>query len=133
MRHMYTDGKKLLASAITLYFMISIGFAPTVIAQDGSSEDTWVGPYVDKIRYVYINGSDPNDWYDEYRSQVQALIDGDIDVMTTQTHDPGDIEALRTAENVELVEFWRSACYDAKINCDRWPLNISAVRRAFHY
>ncbi|MFW9955459.1 MAG: ABC transporter substrate-binding protein, partial [Candidatus Thorarchaeota archaeon] len=25
------------------------------------------------------------------------------------------------------------ACYDAKINCDRWPLNISAVRRAFHY
>jgi ABC-type transport system substrate-binding protein len=112
--------------------MTSIFTFPGVVAQPETSSDNWVGPYLDKIQYIFVNGTNPNDWYDEYRSQIQALIDGEIDVMTTQAHDPEDVEALGTAANVELVKFWRSAAYDAKINCDRWPLNISDVRKALH-
>lgn len=104
---------------------------PAVIAQE-TDPDTWNGPYLDKIRYVYINGSNPLDPWDEFSAQIQPLIDGDIDVMTTQTKEPHEIESLQTAEYVEVVEFWRSATYDAKINCYRWPLNISGVRKALH-
>ncbi|MHA1908173.1 MAG: ABC transporter substrate-binding protein [Candidatus Thorarchaeota archaeon] len=124
-----TRFKKFLVTAITLYFMMSMCSVPTTVAQSVTLEDEWLGPYIDTIRYVYNNGSD---FWGNWVSQIQSLLDGDIDVMTTQAHEPSDIEALRTAENVELVKFWRSAAYDASINCDVWPLNISAFRKAFH-
>jgi ABC-type transport system substrate-binding protein len=124
--------KKLLISVVTLYFMMSIFTVPVVSANSDATTDNWIGPYLDKIRYVYINGSDPNNEFDDFSAPVQPLIDGEIDVMTTQLHVMEEIDTLRKAQNVKLVEFWRSGGYDATINCGRWPLNISGVRKAFH-
>ncbi|MFW9911767.1 MAG: ABC transporter substrate-binding protein [Candidatus Thorarchaeota archaeon] len=125
--------KKFMVSIIAFYFMLFLFLAPIAIAQPGANADTWMGPHLEKIRYVYLNISDPVDPdSDQFRAPIQALIDGDIDVMTTQAYLPDDIEALRTTPNVELVEFYRfSVCY-ADINCARWPLNISGVRKALH-
>ncbi|MFX0055616.1 MAG: ABC transporter substrate-binding protein [Promethearchaeota archaeon] len=125
--------KKFLVSIIALYFMLSIFLAAIAVAQPGANADTWIGPHLEKIRYVYLNISEPVDpYYDQFRAPVQALIDGEIDVMTTQAYLPDDIEALRTAPNVELVDFYRSAVCYASLNCDRWPLNISGFRKALH-
>jgi len=101
-------------------------------AQSEPSDDVWIGPYLNRIRYVAINGSDTDD---DYRAQVRALVDGDIDMMTTQTHDTDDIQTLRESENIERVDFWRSAVWELKINCQdsNWPFNISGVRKALHH
>lgn len=124
--------RKLLVMNVVAYFMISMCTVTAVAGQPLTTEDDWIGPYVDKIRYVCINGSGGED---DYSAQSRALIAGDIDMMTTQVHEVPVVQSLRESENVEFVSYRRSAVWPAYINCEdsNWPLNISGVRHALHY
>ncbi|MFW9850658.1 MAG: ABC transporter substrate-binding protein, partial [Candidatus Thorarchaeota archaeon] len=86
------------------------------------------GPFLDKIRYVYtaLDVSDPN------MGQVQALVDGDIDVMSAQIHIGEQFDLIVEAPNVEMSEFYWSGSYYTMLNCFKWPFNVSGFRKALH-
>ena len=68
--------KKPLVLLVALYFMMSMTMNPAVFAQPATDSDAWVGPYVDTIRYVYINGTFPKK-YERLKLNSMPLKPGD--------------------------------------------------------
>ena len=95
---------------------------PVPIQAQSMSSDLKSGPYVDKLLYkTIINGED----------QVQALIDGELDVL-------GDLDisaanTLAEASNIEISSTLRNGYGYISINCDKYPFNFTAFRRALAF
>jgi ABC-type transport system substrate-binding protein len=103
------------------FMMISPMF---VTAQTIPYEGSLVqGPFVDKIVYKEITGDD---------QQVLALINDETDMMSDML-DPTYLPQLDAAENVEAFPMVRNGFGHFTINNDKYPLNITALRRAFAY
>ena len=81
------------------------------------------GPYIDKLRFDVITQDD---------LQVLALQNDEIDLIDGFL-DPTFIPALEDAENIELTNVLRNGYGFVTINCERYPLNITAVRRAIAF
>ncbi len=81
------------------------------------------GPYIDKLRFDVITSDD---------LQVLALQNDEIDVIDSFL-DPTFIPALEVAENIQLTNVLRNGYGFVTINCDRYPLNYTAVRRAIAF
>jgi len=81
------------------------------------------GPYVDSVRYEVISQEDQT---------IQALQDGDIDLVGNQLHRTF-VPELEEAENIEIAETLRNGYGYLTINCRKYPFNITAFRRALAY
>jgi ABC-type transport system substrate-binding protein len=85
--------------------------------------DTYSGPYVDKVLYKVL-GSENN--------QVQALLDDEIDILGGPISD-GYYSTLDVASDVEVSSILRNGYGLITINCRDAPLNWTALRRAFAF
>ena len=81
------------------------------------------GPYVDKILYNIITQDD---------QQVLALQNNDIDLIGDMV-DPSFLPALEASEDIEIANVLRNGYGYVTINCAKYPLNITAFRRALAF
>ncbi|OLS29959.1 MAG: Periplasmic dipeptide transport protein precursor [Candidatus Thorarchaeota archaeon AB_25] len=85
--------------------------------------DLNVGPYVDKIVYIPIADSD---------LRILALQVG-YTVMDLTFFDPVHRPTLEADPDIDIYEAPRNGYGHLTINCDKYPLNISGLRRAFAF
>ena len=112
--------RKLHAILGLLVMLMLVGFSnPTANAM--MLDDVKVGPFVDKVVYKIISQND---------QQILALQSGEID-MIGDTVDPVYINGLEADADIEVVNHTRNGYGKFIINCDEFPLNITAFRRAF--
>ncbi|MFX1578802.1 MAG: ABC transporter substrate-binding protein, partial [Promethearchaeota archaeon] len=105
-----------------LIMLMLVGFSnPTTDAM--KLDDVKGGPYVDKVVYKVISQND---------QQILALQNDEVD-MIGDTVDPVYINALEADPNIEVVNHTRNGYGKFVINCDVYPLNITAFRRAFAF
>jgi peptide/nickel transport system substrate-binding protein len=81
------------------------------------------GPYVDMLRYQVIEGDD---------QQVLALINDQID-MIGDAVDPVYLPQLDAASNIMTTGILRNGYGQLIINCNQYPYNLTAFRRAFAF
>ncbi|MFX0056091.1 MAG: ABC transporter substrate-binding protein [Promethearchaeota archaeon] len=84
-------------------------------------DDVASGPYVDKLVYRTISSES---------SRVQALLDNEIDILDGPI-DFSYISTLNSSPEVELSSILRNGYGVYTINCAKYPLSISSLRRAF--
>lgn len=82
------------------------------------------GPYIDKMVFKV----QPNT-----EQQMLALINGEVDMIWESSIDTTYLPQLAAAEDVEAFGDWRNGFGFYEFNCDRYPLNITNVRRAYAY
>jgi len=104
-------------AALFMFMAISPMFAKAQTTVPGHYKN---GPYVDKIVFDVITQDD---------QQVLALQDDEIDMIDQQI-DPAFLDTLVEAENIEVVNVLRNGYGYVSINCAKYPLNITAFRRA---
>ncbi len=90
-------------------------------ALDGFSSKA--GPFLEHILYRVI----PDD-----QQQIQALLDDDIDLIG-DTVDISYIDALRESVDIDVDSTPRNGYGYFALNCAKYPLNITAFRRAFAF
>jgi ABC-type transport system substrate-binding protein len=81
------------------------------------------GLYVDTLNFTIIASED---------EQVLALLNDEIDLIGEMV-DPSFYQTLEEAEDVEVASVLRNGYGYLTINCDKYPLNITAFRRAFSF
>jgi ABC-type transport system substrate-binding protein len=82
-----------------------------------------VGPYVDKIVYDVIANQD---------QRIIALQNGDIE-MDSSFFDPVHLPEINADPEINVFTAVRNGYGHYTINCGKYPLNISGLRRAFAY
>ncbi|TXT57566.1 MAG: putative Dipeptide-binding protein DppE [Candidatus Thorarchaeota archaeon] len=88
-----------------------------------NSSMQYYGPYVDKITYKVITGDN---------AQVLALLDNEIDLVGDMI-DPSFLPQLEESEDIEIANVLRNGYGYFSINCDKYPFNITAFRRALAF
>ncbi|MFX0108149.1 MAG: ABC transporter substrate-binding protein [Candidatus Hodarchaeota archaeon] len=107
----------LIVVSVLLISVIPPGFAEIFVASNGT------GPYVDRVVYLNIYGND---------QQVLALLNDGIDLIGTQI-DPAYLPQLEADLDINISLILRNGYGQLTINCAKYPLNITAFRRAFAY
>ncbi|MHA2043086.1 MAG: ABC transporter substrate-binding protein [Candidatus Thorarchaeota archaeon] len=107
----------LLCAMISFPVMAYTGETPAELRLD----DVASGPYVDKLVYRTISSES---------SRVQALLDNEIDILDGPI-DFSYISTFNSSPDIELSSILRNGYGVYTINCAKYPLNISALRRAF--
>ncbi len=85
--------------------------------------DLNLGPYIDKVIYKVITNQD---------QRILALQAGEIEMDTTFV-DPVHLEILAAEPDIEYYSALRNGYGLIDINCEKYPLNISDLRRAFAF
>ena len=101
-------------------------FLPTlnVIAPDPEFyEPLKMGPFIDKVRFTVITQDD---------QQVEALLNGEIDLIGDMV-DPSFLEQIEASEMVTWEQRLRNGYGFLTINCAKYPLNETALRRAIAF
>ena len=81
------------------------------------------GPYVDEVIFKVIENQD---------QRVLALLEGEIE-MDTNFFDPVHLSTLDADPNIDVYTALRNGYGHITINCEKYPLNISGLRRAFAF
>ena len=105
--------------------VIALLLSPLLTPTLSRAEDSFVavGPYVDKVVYNVI--------YDDDES-INALLNNEIDLIGEWIQ-PDYLEALQASEEIEISQVPRNGYGYLVINCDLYPFNITAFRRAFAF
>ena len=82
-----------------------------------------VGPFVDRVVYKVITNQD---------QRILALQAGEID-MDLNFFDPVYLSVLDADPDIDIFEAVRNGYGQITINCDKYPLSISGLRRAFAF
>ncbi len=82
------------------------------------NESIYSGPYLERITVIIIPDDD---------QQISALKDGEIDLISNIL-DPTDLESL--PDEINVANVLRNGYGALIFNCDKYPFNISAFRRA---
>ncbi|TXT55419.1 MAG: exported protein of unknown function [Candidatus Thorarchaeota archaeon] len=93
--------------------------AMSVSAQPLNSQGV-MGPYVDQIIFKVISGEN---------EQVEALLNDEVDIIGDMV-DPVFVPQLQEDENIEISATPRNGYGYMVINCEKYPFNITAFRRA---
>ncbi|MFW9908005.1 MAG: ABC transporter substrate-binding protein [Candidatus Thorarchaeota archaeon] len=117
-----SNTKRVLAMTMVAAFLL-MAVSPLLVSAQTVPGHEKSGPYIDKIVFDVITQED---------QRVIALQDGDIDLIDDQL-DPSFLEALIEAENVEVFHKPRLGYGYVEINCAKYPLNITALRRAIAF
>jgi ABC-type transport system substrate-binding protein len=104
-----------------LVLLLSPLLAPSLVR----AQDTFpvAGPYVDKIEYKVI--------YD-YNEGVLALQEDEIDLIGEWIR-PESIVLYQDSEDIEISQVQRNGYGYLVINCELYPFNVTAFRRAFAF
>ena len=114
--------KRLVAFAFAAAF-IFMAVSPAISVAVDVPSDINVGPYIDTLVYKVIK--DPS-------QTILALQAGTIE-MDNSFFNPSYLAQLGADPDVEVFEALRNGYGHITINCDKYPLNISAFRRAFAF
>ncbi|MBD3408088.1 MAG: hypothetical protein GF411_18350, partial [Candidatus Lokiarchaeota archaeon] len=115
--------KRALGVFFIFAFMLMAVSPALVVAQDGLPGHAKSGPYIDKLVFNVIEGDD---------AQVLALQNDEIDLIGDMV-DPGFLPQLEEDENIDVVNVLRNGYGYVTINCDKYPLNYTAFRRALSF
>ncbi|MFW9918099.1 MAG: ABC transporter substrate-binding protein [Candidatus Thorarchaeota archaeon] len=114
--------KRMIALSLAVAFLL-MAVSPALTKAQTVTDFLKAGPYVEKIVFDVITQED---------QQVIALQDGEIDIIDQQL-DPTYLETLEESENVQVDSILRNGYGYVTINCDKYPLNITAFRRALAF
>ncbi|MHA1929298.1 MAG: ABC transporter substrate-binding protein [Candidatus Thorarchaeota archaeon] len=103
-----------------IFMIISFMTFALIPTADADTIDNKNGPYVDKIVYSVITQDD---------QQVLALMDDEIDLIGDMV-DPTFLATLLEAEDIDVANVQRNGYGYVVINTQKYPLNITAFRRA---
>jgi len=112
----------LVISLITVLVIMSVSPVINVGAADFPS-DLNVGPYVDHVAYKIVENMD---------QKILALQAGEVEIIA-RTIDPIHLATLQADADISLAWTLRNGYGHFTFNCRKYPLNISAFRRAFAY
>ena len=115
--------KKIAAALVLVALMLPVTGAPLVAAQGDNNASLRIGPYIDHVVYKVI----------EYSYQrILALQNDEFDMDLTYI-DYLPPSALQFGPEITVHNISRNGYGQLTINCDRYPLNISGLRRAFAF
>jgi ABC-type transport system substrate-binding protein len=107
-----------------IILLVTLSFTPILgQALFDAPSNLNIGPYVDKVVYRVIANQD---------QRLLALQAGEID-MDLSFFDPVHFTTLDADPDINIFEGQRNGYGHFTINCDKYPLNISGLRRAFAY
>ncbi|NWF95196.1 MAG: hypothetical protein HXY34_03555, partial [Candidatus Thorarchaeota archaeon] len=109
----------LLICSIPRSAAVELGVSPTA----SESEYQGVGPSIDTLTFNVIPGIE---------QKIEALVNDEIDIIGSEVY-PAYLPTLEAAENVEVEKSPRNGCGQMIINCAKYPLNITAFRRALAF
>ena len=109
-------------SLIVLLLPLLLSPEPSIALVEIPSELN-VGPFVDRVVYKVIPSAD---------QRVLALQAGEID-MDLGFFDPVHLSTLDADPDIDIFEAVRNGYGHITINCDKYPLSISGLRRAFAF
>ncbi|UCE10631.1 MAG: hypothetical protein JSW61_01505 [Candidatus Thorarchaeota archaeon] len=119
---MYSGGRVASAS-IVVFLVFSLG-SPLASANMEVLSD-YTGPYVEKIRFeAHLD--------DDWTAGAQALLDDDVDIYDVPLAHLA-YQMLDGQPNIGHTDEGNLGTWWFFINCERWPLNVSGVRRALLY
>lgn len=101
---------------VCAFILLSPSYPITAQAADFDAS----GPYIEKVYLDVITGDD---------AQVQALQNNVIDLIG-DTVDPSFLPQLQSSSDITVTEQVRNGYGYFTINCDKYPLNLTAFRRA---
>ncbi len=111
-------------SIVTLIFLLSFNVSTQGLAHAQMPEDDqdlrW-GPSIDLLQMKVITQND---------QQVLALQDDEVDAIIDMI-DPSYIETLSESDNIQISSFLNNGWGGVLFHADKYPLNITAFRRAF--
>jgi ABC-type transport system substrate-binding protein len=113
----------ILLSNILLSFV-----SPIVVAQSELPGGPYLGPFVEKIRFVCA-GKSQDDYYTAHDEQTIMLMNGDVDIISG-TIKSDEYYNLVEADNIEIVTGYRYGYDISYFNCEKWPFNITEFRKA---
>ncbi|MFW9847880.1 MAG: ABC transporter substrate-binding protein [Candidatus Thorarchaeota archaeon] len=116
------NSKRVLAMTLVTAFLF-MAVSPALVHAQTLPGHYKSGPYLDKIVFDVITQED---------QRVIALQDGDIDLIDDQL-DPSFLETLVEAQDVDVFHKVRQGYGYVEINCQKYPLNITALRRAIAF
>jgi len=90
---------------------------------ESSYSNLSTGPYVDEVIFRVISNQD---------QRFLSLLDGEIE-MDTSFIDPVHLPTLTADPDISIHQAVRNGYGHITINCDKYPLNISGLRRAFAF
>ena len=94
-----------------------------IVSSWSASDPMQRGPYVDEIIFKVIANQN---------QMVLALLNGEID-MDTSFFDPVYLQTFKDNPSVSVHNGTRNGYGLIQINCEKYPLNISGLRRAIAY
>ena len=106
-----------------LVLMMLTAIIPSPVMPQGLNNLAGTGAFVNKIMYNVIEGDD---------QQVLALQNDEIDLVGDFV-DFDFYDELQQAEGIEAVQTPRNGYGYITINCDKYPLNLTAFRRALAF
>lgn len=115
--------KRIVAVLTVCIITILVVSQTPVSAIESIPSDLNIGPYVDKIVYNVIANQD---------QRILALQAGEIE-MDTSIFDPVYLPQLDADPDIDIFSPLRNGYVYITINCDKYPLSISAFRRAFAF
>jgi len=115
--------KNFVAVFVLIYIIAGPLLIPNAVPALISESSLKSGPYVDKIRYDIITQDD---------HQVLALQGNEIDLIGGWV-DPTFLDTLQEANNIEVTNTLRNGYGYININCEMYPYNITAFRRALAF
>ncbi len=103
---------------VLIMFLVATGFPRITNATRLNS--SLAGPYVNKLQYRVIGGND---------NLVEAILDDRIDLID-DTIPEASLAALEQSDDIVVSKNLKNSYGMFVINCEKYPLNITAFRRA---
>ncbi|MFW9832557.1 MAG: ABC transporter substrate-binding protein [Candidatus Thorarchaeota archaeon] len=120
---MLTDRQKRLVAISFATIFLFMAVSPAISNAVDVPAQLNVGPYIDKVVYKVIANQD---------QRILALQAGEIE-MDNSFFDPVHLPTLDADPDISIFSALRNGYGHITINCGKYPLNISAFRRAFAF
>ena len=119
----HRNTKELVLSSIIIIIVFSMQSSNVQGLVEPVPSDLNIGPYVDGVVYKVIANQD---------QRILALQAGEIE-MDSSFFDPVHYNTLIADPDIDMFQGFRNGYGHITINCEKYPLNISGLRRAFAY
>lgn len=106
---------------LVIGFLLMVSLADTTESVTSSGDRT--GPYTDELLVKHLE-------YDD--QQIEALLENEVDIIA-QRIDPSFIDQLSASNDITIKELLRNGYGYMIINCEKYPLNVTALRRAMAF
>ncbi|OLS29133.1 MAG: Dipeptide-binding protein DppE precursor [Candidatus Thorarchaeota archaeon AB_25] len=115
--------RRLFGITLVMVFVFMVISPALAMEPPDIQNDLNVGPYVDRVRYK-IN--------EDYNARILNLLVGETEILSSYIR-PDDLPLFEADADISLSNTVRNGYGHITINCNKYPFNISAFRRAFAY